>query len=211
MNQLQNALRRKLHQTHRLLNVKVFDDGPYPALVRHGMTAEQLIREIMRRFDDLSPDVEYALMTSDERALAPDAPLADLPDESELSFGHPPPPPISETHIVRLVAENGRQFEVEKQPTIIGRVKKNQASNERPDIDLAEQPAGNTVSGRHAQISRDRDMYYIDNLTQENRVLVNDVRVTANQRQMIQQGDTLQIGRVALRFVLEPRPEEKHD
>jgi pSer/pThr/pTyr-binding forkhead associated (FHA) protein len=63
-----------------------------------------------------------------------------------------------------------------------------------------------TVSRRHAQIVRQSDGYYASDLESNNGTLVNDEEITTPRR--LRDGDLVQVGTVALRFVAPPSSDD---
>ena len=82
---------------------------------------------------------------------------------------------------------------------VLGRV--DPASGSYPDVDLV--PFGGEeggVSRRHAQISRDGDRFFIEDLNSVNYTFLNKQKIPVGELHPLQDGDEIRLGRVLLRF-----------
>lgn len=75
----------------------------------------------------------------------------------------------------------------------------------RPDIDLLPLDPQQTVSRRHARITRRGGQYFIEDLGAFNRTRVNGTPIVPHQEAELHAGDMLRLGNVELRFELRPR------
>jgi pSer/pThr/pTyr-binding forkhead associated (FHA) protein len=75
----------------------------------------------------------------------------------------------------------------------------------RPDVDLLPLDPQQTVSRRHARITRREGRYYIEDLGAFNRTRVNGAPLVPHQEVELHSGDLLRLGNVELRFELRPR------
>jgi len=69
-----------------------------------------------------------------------------------------------------------------------------------PDIELSEEPGGNTISRKHALLRKQGAAWYIVPLTPRNITQLQKARLTAQQSYLLQDGQELLLGRVPLRF-----------
>jgi len=75
----------------------------------------------------------------------------------------------------------------------------------RPDVDLLPLDPQQTVSRRHARITRRDGRYYIEDLGAYNRTRINGAPLVPHQEVELHSGDLLRLGNVELRFELRPR------
>lgn len=122
-----------------------------------------------------------------------------------------PPPPTSmaanstshDTHplprLLIMPAGNTLILPPEKDNFVIGRL--DPASGSYPDVDLV--PFGGEeggVSRRHAQISRNGNTYYIEDLNSVNYTFVNKQKIAVGTSHALADGDEIRLGRVLMRF-----------
>jgi hypothetical protein len=92
-------------------------------------------------------------------------------------------------------------------PAIIGRHDAKQANNDLVAIDLSAHPQGLRISRRHAQISEDNGLYFLESLS-SNPTLIVDGRglkkTVETEKVPLQNGDTilLEHSQVALKFII---------
>ena len=67
-------------------------------------------------------------------------------------------------------------------------------------IDLEDYPEGKYVSHRHAQITRVKDSYYIEDLGSSNYTWVNQRKLVKGQTEPLKEGDIIRFGKVELTF-----------
>jgi serine/threonine-protein kinase len=74
-----------------------------------------------------------------------------------------------------------------------------------PDVDLLAIDHQQTVSRRHARLTRRAGRFYIEDLNAYNRTRVNGLPLVPHQEQELHDGDTVRLGNVELRFEVGPR------
>ncbi len=74
-----------------------------------------------------------------------------------------------------------------------------------PDVDLIALDPQQTVSRRHARITRRAEQYYVEDLNAFNRTRLNGVQLEPHQEVELHAGDGMRLGNVELRFELRPR------
>jgi serine/threonine-protein kinase len=74
-----------------------------------------------------------------------------------------------------------------------------------PDVDLLPIDHQQTVSRRHARLTRRAGRFYIEDLNAYNRTRVNGLPLVPHQEQELHEGDTVRLGNVELRFEVGPR------
>jgi len=67
-------------------------------------------------------------------------------------------------------------------------------------IDLEGYPEGKYVSHRHAQITKIKDVYYVEDLGSSNHTWVNQIKLAPGQAEPLKEGDTVRFGKVELTF-----------
>ncbi|HEV2238091.1 MAG TPA: FHA domain-containing serine/threonine-protein kinase [Ktedonobacterales bacterium] len=75
----------------------------------------------------------------------------------------------------------------------------------KPDVDLLAIDHQQTVSRRHARLTRRAGRFYIEDLNAYNRTRVNGLPLVPHQEQELHDGDTVRLGNVELRFEVGPR------
>jgi serine/threonine-protein kinase len=75
----------------------------------------------------------------------------------------------------------------------------------RPDVDLIALDPQQTVSRRHARITRRDGRFYVEDLNAFNRTRLNGAALVPHQEAELQSGDGLRLGNVDLRFEIRPR------
>jgi eukaryotic-like serine/threonine-protein kinase len=74
-----------------------------------------------------------------------------------------------------------------------------------PDVDLLTIDHQQTVSRRHARLTRRAGRFYIEDLNAYNRTRVNGLPLVPHQEQELHEGDIVRLGNVELRFEVGPR------
>ncbi len=67
-------------------------------------------------------------------------------------------------------------------------------------IDLEGYPEGKYVSHRHAQITKIKGVYYIEDLGSSNHTWVNQIKLAQGQAEPLKEGDIVRFGKVELTF-----------
>ncbi|HLZ24247.1 MAG TPA: FHA domain-containing serine/threonine-protein kinase [Ktedonobacterales bacterium] len=102
-----------------------------------------------------------------------------------------------------LAAPAGTSFPLSAPDMIVGRSDPQRGF--RPDVDLLALDPAQTVSRRHARISRRDGRFYIEDLNAFNRTRVNGIPLVPHQDMEIHASDALRLGNVELRFEIRPR------
>lgn len=107
--------------------------------------------------------------------------------------------------MIELIETRTQQrFIIQQLPALVGRVKRDTTYD--LTVNLGDLEFGRTVSGKHARITRDEDYYYIENLTEDNRLVVENDQGVQNVRylqpQVLQDGDIIHIGKITMRCVI---------
>jgi pSer/pThr/pTyr-binding forkhead associated (FHA) protein len=194
------------------LDVKldIFEHVGQRARLRKSLTVSGLVEEILREFDDIAADApeKYAVfLKGTERALQANSTLAelDLQPQDELVFEY------VRQNIRRMLnpenyaflrdEANGRVYEIQWQPAVIGRPTNEAEHNIMLAVNLQLHPKGLTVSRKHAEITFLDGRYYLEPLAENNPVAVNDQVVLFGTRREIRLGDRINIGRNDLLLV----------
>jgi pSer/pThr/pTyr-binding forkhead associated (FHA) protein len=105
-----------------------------------------------------------------------------------------------------LRERSGRaRFPVQWQPAVIGRPDADHVHNELLAANLEWLPEGLRVSRRHAQITEEAGIFYLENLAgRDNPTYLNGRSLAGGRRVALQHGDAIRLGQhgVELRFEL---------
>jgi len=92
------------------------------------------------------------------------------------------------------------EMPVSKSPLMLGRA--NPAEGYRPDFDMTFYDPEGYVSRRHAHIIKAKNGYFIADLGSSNGTYVNDQLLTPTKFRLLRNGDKIEIGEVAIHFLL---------
>ena len=67
-------------------------------------------------------------------------------------------------------------------------------------IDLEGYPEGKYVSHRHAQITKIKEQYYVEDLGSSNHTWVNQIKLAQGQAEPLKEGDVVRFGKIELTF-----------
>jgi serine/threonine protein kinase len=109
----------------------------------------------------------------------------------------------SEETVGALVPANGPPLTLTAADMIIGRSDPQRGF--RPDVDLLTFDPAQTVSRRHARLTRRAGHFYLEDLNAFNRTRVNGTPLVPHQDVEILSGDVMRLGHVELRFEIRPR------
>jgi len=113
---------------------------------------------------------------------------------------------VSDMHELLLIEEgSGEPFILEYLPATIGRTKRNDPITKNIAVDLGEVEEGRSVSGEHARIFEQDGTYYIENLTEHNRVVVDEQNVGYQERSPLSDRSELRLGKLWLTFYIRPK------
>jgi pSer/pThr/pTyr-binding forkhead associated (FHA) protein len=99
----------------------------------------------------------------------------------------------------KLVFSNGRELELSGERVLVGRVD-HDVPGINPDIDLQDLPGGDTTSRIHALIEHIGSAYMLTDLNSTNATRLNNKRLEPDKATAINDGDTLQFGKVTCTF-----------
>ncbi|WIG59568.1 MAG: hypothetical protein OJF49_002315 [Ktedonobacterales bacterium] len=100
-------------------------------------------------------------------------------------------------------AGGGASFTLSAPDMIIGRSDPQRGVH--PDVDLLPLDPAQTVSRRHARITRRGGSFYIEDMNAFNPTRVNNVQLAPHQELELHSGDALRLGNIELRFEIRPR------
>ncbi|MGH2517229.1 MAG: protein kinase domain-containing protein, partial [Ktedonobacterales bacterium] len=109
----------------------------------------------------------------------------------------------AEEQMCILTAPSGMSFALSAPDIIVGRSDPQRGF--RPDVDLLALDPAQTVSRRHARVTRRDGHFYVEDLNAFNRTRVNGTPLVPHQDMEIHAGDALRLGNVELRFEIRPR------
>jgi len=214
MTSRRDVLKQKLEKSHSLFTValQVPSEGggigrkEIQVLARKELMMRDLVRQVLRKYlpeNELPesdfiffekqqpvPDNRYIYDMTTGTSLRLERRNTNLAQTLALSSGL-----IERIYLQEVMT--GEIFEIAQFPAVIGRIKQTQTMGSL-EVNLGDMEKGKTVSGKHAQITRDETYIYIENLTQDNRLEINNQRVDFGSPQPIKNNDTILVGRVLL-------------
>ena len=194
------------------VKVDIFEHTGQRAKIRRSLTVSGLIDEILKEFDDIPAESveKYAIyLKNTPRPLTLNASITelDLQPQDELIFDYKQKTirqMLSEENFAQLYDEfTDKYFDIQWQPAVIGRPTAEAEHNLLLSVNAQLLPNGMTVSRRHAQITFSDDCFYLEPLSENNPVYVNDKEIPFNSRSEIKNNDKLFFGKhkVLLNFL----------
>ena len=196
-----NSLKMKLADTHIILRIRLLNEN-HDALIRKTLTVGELQGQLIAKFpDQLQTPEKYCLVdAADNNRLHPDWQIAYLSEQGigilRLALLDTLQSVTSTYRLTFLEEDTGERFEFDRLPIQISR--SSQSNTEVQQLDLGKFKEGLSVSRPHARVFESDGRIYIENLTTNNRVLVNGKPVTGGNQQEIANGDALRIGKIVL-------------
>lgn len=191
-----------------LLSALFSDDSEQEVRVRPDLTVTQLIGEILREYD--LPSGRYCLtlgggssplpreQTLQNLGVKTGAVLVFAEDEGSGGLGP------ADAKGARLRAATGEEFELRRQPALIGRPNLHAGiTREMLDVDLSALDPDRTSSRPHAQIRCVDGHYYVESLRDDNRAFVNEESVAPATPHRLLPGEWLRFGSVRMQFLLD--------
>jgi pSer/pThr/pTyr-binding forkhead associated (FHA) protein len=194
------------------VKLDVFEHVGQRARLRKSLTVSGLVEEILREFDDIaadSPEKYAVFLKGMDRPLTASSTMTqlDIQPQDELVFEY------VRQNIRRMLNPenyaflrddaNGRVYDIQWQPAIIGRPTNEAEHNIMLAVNLQLHPKGLTVSRKHAEITYSDGRYTIEPLADNNPVAVNDKAIPFNTRRELKHGDRITIGRNDLLLVFQ--------
>jgi hypothetical protein len=99
-----------------------------------------------------------------------------------------------------LVLANGESVQLQGDRLVVGRADHDLSSDLQPQIDLSNQQGADTVSRLHAVLERAGDVYTLTDLNSTNTTRINNKRLEPDKATPMNDGDTLQFGKVIATF-----------
>ena len=87
-----------------------------------------------------------------------------------------------------------------RSPMLLGRA--SEAEGYRPDIDMTFYDEGDYVSRRHAQLTKEREGYFVTDLGSSNGTTVNGQPLVPHQARLLRNGDRIKVGLVVIQLWL---------
>lgn len=104
--------------------------------------------------------------------------------------------------IILTEPDTQTHFPIYNLPAVIGRMKHDDPQTHQLAVDLGTFEQGRSVSGIHAQIIEQNGLYLIENLTSQNYVYVEEVRVEPDEPCKLTDGSKIRLGKITLRVEL---------
>lgn len=173
------------------------DNAEQEVLIESQVPVQRLLAEIRREFD--LPDANYVLTDAQGHILGLEQTLEDAKVKAGAVLVFDKRDREKRAH---LRAENGQQFHVTNQTTLIGRPKSgNQSNQEVLNVDLSELDPHRTTSRPHARITKKQGVFFVESLHQANLTFVNGMPVHIGVLHPLKPGDWLRMGRIRLQFI----------
>jgi pSer/pThr/pTyr-binding forkhead associated (FHA) protein len=197
------------------VRLDIFEHVGQRARLRKSLTVSGLVEEILREFDDIaadSPEKYAVFLKGMDRPLNAALTMTqlDIQPQDELVFEY------VRQNIRRMLDSanyaflrdevNGRVYDIQWQPAVIGRPTNEAEHNIMLAVNLQLHPKGLTISRKHAEITFSDGHYYIEPLAENNPVAVNDKVIPFNTRREIRQGDQINLGRNDLQLTFQTQP-----
>jgi hypothetical protein len=188
------------------LSFDVFDETEQRASVRRSLTVAQLIKEIVNEFEDLDgrmPDLYGLYPEGGQRPLEQNKTLTEQGvqpgDRLVFTWARDPLRQLRRplTHGPQFALQDVSSqviFGLEWQPAIIGRPDADAAHNELLAVNLKWLPGNLRVSRRHARITEQNGVYYLEGLAEKNPTLLNGQRLSLGRKYHLREGDTIGLG-----------------
>jgi hypothetical protein len=212
------VLGQRLQDQYWPLQIQILGKTEKRMLVHQDVTMRVLHQQIVDRLEDLVPDIGHKdeqtyHLYAGKRLLTPSISVHQLrkQDVRRLRFAASNQDLASLTmrHILVLQPDNRDAVEIRTLPVTIGRKKPSAAQEDYPDIDLSHLDNSNTISGQHAQLSRQQNVYYIENLTEHNRIFIHtkegeERQVVYGTPSALEVGSTIRLGKAKVKFLVKP-------
>jgi pSer/pThr/pTyr-binding forkhead associated (FHA) protein len=99
-----------------------------------------------------------------------------------------------------LILANGDRVQLKGERAVVGRSDHDLSSDLQPEVDLSNQQAADTVSRMHAVLEHVGSTYTLTDLNSTNATRINNNRLEPDKATPINDGDTLQFGKVTSTF-----------
>jgi len=185
------------------IGITILESAPHRARVKVSMTITRLIDEILKEFDDMdrSDPGRYALfLGGGDKPLPHQATLAklDICNQDELAFRYLQVSrrrnlPVDK--ILSLQDDQGQTYDINWQPAVIGRPTIDPDHNQMLAVNLQSHPNGNHISRQHAQITFNKDHFYIEPLNENNPVTLNNELSPIQTPRELAVGDRIVLGK----------------
>jgi pSer/pThr/pTyr-binding forkhead associated (FHA) protein len=188
------------------LSFDVFDETEQRASVRPTLTVAELILEILNEFEDLDgrrPDLYGLYPEGSQRPLERGKTLTEqgVQPGDRLAFSWARDPlrqlrrPLTQGAQFALQdAASQVLFGLEWQPAIIGRPDADPAHNELLAVNVKWLSGSRRVSRRHARITEQGGVYYLEGLAENNPTLLNGHQLSPGRKYQLRKGDTIGLG-----------------
>ncbi len=185
------------------VKIDVFENVGQRARLRRTLTVSALVEEILREFNDIAADSpeKYAVyLKGVDRPFNPAQTMLqlDIQPQDELVFGyvHQMIRKMFTPEQVAYLREEltGKVFELLWQPAVIGRPTNEADHNLSLAVNVQSLPEGMTISRKHAQVTFSDGRHFIEALSENNPVLVNNKEVPVNGRRELRNGDKIVLG-----------------
>jgi pSer/pThr/pTyr-binding forkhead associated (FHA) protein len=187
------------------VTIDVFDITGQMAKIRKTLTIAGLIDEILREFEDLdrkNPEAYAIYRKGLNKPLDRSRSIAELDiqihDELDFRYARGTNREKLPSNLkVFLVEDSTHQvFEIGWQPAIIGRPDSEQLHNDLLAANLGAIEGGNLISRRHAQITYENGLFFLENISANNPTYLNDGKEPINEPCVIKNGDKIYFGRM---------------
>ena len=158
------------------------------------------------------PEKQYYIPSSQAQTGTPPGTPQTPPTHQQATRGAVPPPapahplqlnqtptPTSATPWATLRFNDGKQIEVSAEHAVVGRYD-HDLGGLQPDVDLSDIQGADTVSRVHAALEHVGAAYTLTDLNSTNATRINNKRLEPDQATPVNDGDTLQFGKITCTF-----------
>lgn len=208
-------LQSKLGDTHQRIRISLHEGQWVNLLVLKQLPIREIQRQVLSKFEsEIDSSADLLLIQADTNEPIKESMLAGQLENNALLKLVPKSRAQQEATlhlktsdvVILKEVDSGEEFVIMQLPAIIGRRKLNMTQSVPLAVDLGK--FGKTVSGLHARLTSDDTNYYIENLTADNRLVLerdNQTLRVSGAAEQVKNNDVIEIGRVRLLFSIERR------
>lgn len=194
------TLRDKLASTHISLIIEAQGEQQR-ALMMRDMTVRELREEVVARFiHETGKKSDYALVANNQ-PLALARKLDSLATDTLIRLERISHAQIMSDVEIVLVFDEHKQIPVTTLPAVIGRSK-------QATINLSDFPNSENVSRRHAELTRQEEVFYIRNLADEpikKPIYINDSAIDSDIPKEVGSGTLIRLGKISFKLIIQPK------
>ncbi len=194
-----NTLRQKLAGTHVPLTIEAQGE-PHRVLLSKELTVRELREEVVNKLVQESGKKSDFMLVVNQKPLALPKKLSSLTPDTVVRLERVDKTQKIDEDVV-LVFDENTSFPIAKLPAIIGRSKQGDTAL---TVNVNDLPDGLTVSRRHAEISRQGEIFIIRNIAdnpQDKPIYINEaILAAADVPKELEDGTQIRLGKITLTF-----------